>query len=108
MSLPRKRLPTFIKATGTSALILRRCRSRIHELPQDAEWLVHAAASPDLRVHNSQPIYASQTITQGTMTVLDCATRLPKLKGILNISSGYVYGYHSTERAHCGKKLRRL
>jgi len=69
----------------------------IHELPEDVEWIIHAAASPDLRVHNSQPIFASQTITQGTLTLLECAARLPKLKGLLNISSGYVYGYHTTK-----------
>jgi len=67
----------------------------LHDLPQDADWLIHAAASPDARVHNSQPIDASQTITQGTLNVLLAATRLPKLKGLLNVSSGYVYGYHS-------------
>ena len=69
----------------------------LHELPTDVEWIIHAAASPDSRVHNSQPIYASQTIAQGTSTMLECATRLPKLKGFLNVSSGYVYGYHSTK-----------
>jgi nucleoside-diphosphate-sugar epimerase len=69
----------------------------LHELPTDVEWIIHAAASPDLRVHNSQPIYASQTITQGTLTLLECVTRLPRLKGFLNISSGYVYGYYSTK-----------
>ncbi len=69
----------------------------IHELPSDVEWIIHAAASPDLRVHNSQPIFASQTIAQGTLTLLECATRLPRLKGFLNVSSGYVYGYHSSK-----------
>ncbi len=69
----------------------------LHELPADVEWIIHAAASPDLRVHNSQPLYASQTIAQGTLTLLECATRLPNLKGFLNVSSGYVYGYHSTK-----------
>lgn len=69
----------------------------IHELPQDTQWLIHAAASPDVRIHNSQPIHASQTITQGTYSVLDCATRLSDLRGILNISSGYVYGFRSSE-----------
>jgi dTDP-glucose 4,6-dehydratase len=67
----------------------------IHELPADVEWIIHAAASPDLRVHNSQPIYASRTIAQGTLAVLECATRLPRLKKFVNVSSGYVYGYHS-------------
>jgi len=69
----------------------------LHELPSEVEWVIHAAASPDLRVHNSQPIYASQTIAQGTLSLLECVTRLPNLKGFLNISSGYVYGYHSTK-----------
>lgn len=70
----------------------------LHEIPSDIEWVIHAAASPDLRVHNSQPLYASQTITQGTLSVLECATRLPSLKGFLNVSSGYVYGYHTTRK----------
>ncbi len=67
-----------------------------HELPQDTEWLVHLAASPDVRVHNSRPIYASQTITQGTYAVLDCATRLSGLKCMMNVSSGYVHGFQAS------------
>ena len=43
----------------------------LNELPADVEWIIHAAASPDLRVHNSQPIYASQTIAQGTFKLLE-------------------------------------
>lgn len=69
----------------------------LHELPSDVEWIIHAASSPDSRVHNSQPIYTSQTIAQGTLTILECATRLPNLRGLINVSSGYVYGYHSTK-----------
>lgn len=68
----------------------------IHELPQETNWLIHAAGSPDVRVHNSQPIYASQTIAQGTLSVLDCATRLSDLRGILNVSSGYVHGFRAS------------
>lgn len=67
----------------------------LHELPADTEWVLHAAGSPDVRVHNSQPLFASQTISVGTQSVLDAATRLPKLKGFVNISSGYVAGFHS-------------
>ena len=69
----------------------------LHELPEDVEWIIHAAASPDLRVHSSQPIYSSQSIAAGTLSMLDCATRLPRLKGFLNVSSGYVNGYHTTK-----------
>ncbi len=86
----------FAAPSGLATLVTDDIRG-VHELPKDTEWVIHAAGSPDVRVHNSQPIYASQTITQGTWTVLEAATRLPALKGFLNISSGYVYGFHSTK-----------
>jgi nucleoside-diphosphate-sugar epimerase len=86
--------PHLLQAPGVS-LRLGDVKA-LHELPEDVEWVVHAASSPDVRVHNSQPIYASQTIAQGTLNALDCATRLPRLKGFLNISSGYVTGFHSS------------
>jgi dTDP-glucose 4,6-dehydratase len=89
----QREAPHLVHAPGVT-LVVDDVKS-LHELPDDVEWLVHAASSPDVRVHNSQPIYASQTIAQGTLAVLDCATRLPKLKGFLNISSGYVAGFHS-------------
>ncbi len=70
----------------------------LHSLPEDVEWVLHAASSPDVRAHNSNPIDASQSIAQGTLNVLDCATRLPRLKGFLNVSSGYVAGFHSGDK----------
>lgn len=91
----KKEAPHLFAQQNHINLIVDDVRS-LHELPADVEWIVHAAGSPDSRVHNSQPIFASQTITQGTLSVLECATRLPKLKGFLNVSSGYVYGYHSS------------
>lgn len=80
---------------GPDATLLCDDVKSLHELPEDVEWIVHAAGSPDVRVHNSQPLFSSQTITQGTQSVLECATRLPRLKGFLNVSSGYVSGFHS-------------
>ena len=77
----------------------------VHELPANVNWIIHAAASPDLRVHNSQPIHASRTIAQGTQTILECASRLPALRGFLNVSSGYVYGYHSEDEAVTGRRF---
>lgn len=91
----KKEAPHLFEQQNHINLIVDDVRS-LHELPSDVEWIVHAAGSPDSRVHNSQPIFSSQTITQGTLSVLDCASRLPKLKGLLNVSSGYVYGYHSS------------
>ena len=95
-SFAKREAPHLYEQNENINIICNDIRS-LHELPADVEWIIHAAASPDLRVHNSQPIYASQTIAQGTLTLLECATRLPKLKGFLNVSSGYVYGYHSTK-----------
>lgn len=92
----KKEAPHLYEANENIELISDDVRS-LHEIPMDVEWIIHAASSPDSRVHNSQPIFATQTITQGTLTLLECAVRLPRLKGLLNISSGYVYGYHSTK-----------
>lgn len=102
----KREAPHLFSAGRNIEVICDDVRS-LHELPDDVAWIVHAAASPDSRVHNSQPIYASQTITQGTLTMLECATRLSGLRGFLNISSGYVYGYHAanvpiTERSFEG------
>ncbi len=90
----KKEAPHLYEPNENIKVICDDVRS-LHEVPADVEWIIHAAASPDLRVHNSQPIFMSQTIAQGTVTLLECATRLPKLRGFLNVSSGYVYGYHS-------------
>ena len=86
--------PHLYEDTESVTILADNVRS-IHELPTDVNWVIHAAASPDLRVHNSQPLHSSRTIAQGTQTMLECASRLPMLKGFLNVSSGYVYGYHS-------------
>ncbi len=92
----KKEAPHIYDGSHSITVIEEDIRS-LHELPTDIEWIIHAAAIPDLRVHNSQPLFSSQTISQGTLSMLECATRLPKLKGFLNVSSGYVHGYHTTK-----------
>jgi dTDP-glucose 4,6-dehydratase len=72
-------------------LIERDVRS-ILELPEEVNWIIHAAGNPDNRLHVSDPLRTMQVITQGTQAILEAATRLPNLKRILNISSGLVYG----------------
>ena len=64
----------------------------IVELPQSISMVIHAAGTPDNRVHTSNPIYTAHTIVNGTDAVLKAATRLPDLKKILHVSSGLVYG----------------
>lgn len=62
------------------------------ELPSSTNWLVHAAGTPDGRVHASNPVEVMSTIAEGTSNVLRLATRCADLRMILNVSSGHVYG----------------
>lgn len=62
------------------------------ELPPETTYMVHAAASPDSRLHASDPLQAIDVIVNGANSVLAAATRLPGLKKILLVSSGLVYG----------------
>ncbi|MBI4432098.1 MAG: NAD-dependent epimerase/dehydratase family protein [Candidatus Omnitrophica bacterium] len=62
------------------------------EIPQEVSWIIHAAGNPDNRVYASEPLRGIEVITRGTAAVLDCATRLPNLKKMLNVSSASIYG----------------
>lgn len=64
----------------------------INELPEDISYIVHAATSPDNRIHVSNPIETITTITRGTDNLIDSAFKLPNLKKFLYLSSGQVYG----------------
>lgn len=65
---------------------------RLIELPPEISYVIHAAASPDSRLHASDPLQTIDTIVNGTNSVLAAATRLPALKKILLVSSGLIYG----------------
>ena len=62
------------------------------DIPQEVNYILHAAASPDTRFHASQPLKTIETIANGTTNVLQAASRLPDLNNIIHISSGLVYG----------------
>lgn len=62
------------------------------ELPIGTQYLIHAAASPDNRLHASDPLRVIRTIVTGTQAVAESAARLPYLERMLNMSSGMVYG----------------
>ncbi len=64
----------------------------LKELPNTIEYIIHAAATPDNKIHMSNPIEVMSIISQGTKQVLDIALELNNVKKILNISSGQVYG----------------
>jgi nucleoside-diphosphate-sugar epimerase len=67
----------------------------IAELPDDVTLLIHAAASPDTRLHASDPLRTIHVITRGTEAVLAAATRLSRLKRMMNVSSALIYGSQS-------------
>jgi nucleoside-diphosphate-sugar epimerase len=64
----------------------------LHELPLDVTYVIHAASSPDSRVHVSQPLRTLETIFRGTSLILDYCFRLTGLKKVVYLSSNKVYG----------------
>lgn len=64
----------------------------LFELPADTDFIIHAAGTPDMRRHASSPLEVMSTIALGTEQVLRAAMRCSRLKLLLNVSSGLVYG----------------
>jgi dTDP-glucose 4,6-dehydratase len=62
------------------------------QFPMDADWVIHAAANPDVRTHASNPLDTASVIVDGTMSVVRIAERLGRLKKLLYLSSGLVSG----------------
>lgn len=67
---------------------------QLSNFPMDANWVIHAATSPDVRFHASNPFDTASTIVDGTMSILKVAERLSRLRRLLFISSGLV-SHHS-------------
>jgi dTDP-glucose 4,6-dehydratase len=68
---------------------------QLGQFPMNADWVVHAAANPDVRTHASNPLDTASVIVDGTMSVMRTAERLGRLKKLLYLSSGLVSGYQS-------------
>ena len=62
------------------------------ELPREATFVIHAAGSPDSRLHASDPLQTIEIIANGANALFTAATRLPTLRKILLVSSGLIYG----------------
>jgi nucleoside-diphosphate-sugar epimerase len=65
---------------------------QLNQFPMDTDWVIHAAANPDVRTHASNPLDTASVIADGTMSVLRTAERLGRLKKLLYLSSGLVCG----------------
>jgi dTDP-glucose 4,6-dehydratase len=62
------------------------------DLPMETNWIIHAAASPDNRLHATQPLETMSVIANGTYSILRAAERCSNFKMLLNMSSGLIYG----------------
>ncbi|OXA92183.1 NAD-dependent epimerase/dehydratase family protein [Flavobacterium hercynium] len=69
----------------------------LHDLPNDINYIIHAAGSPDNREHVSDPLKTIETFYKGTQSLLDVASRIQGLKKIIHLSSHQVYGKNENE-----------
>ena len=84
------RLPHLAKRSD-----IRLIKSDVRQLgqfPANADWVIHAAANPDVRTHASNPLDTASVIVDGTMSVMRTAERLSRLQKLLYLSSGLVSG----------------
>ena len=79
---------------------------QLDQIPMEVEWVIHAAANPDVRIHASNPLETASVIVDGTMTVMRAAERLSRLKMLLYLSSGLVSGTQSESRNGITEKLQ--
>jgi len=63
---------------------------QLGKIPMNTDWVIHAAANPDVRTHASNPLDTASVIVEGTMSVVRTAERLGRLKKLLYLSSGLV------------------
>jgi len=70
----------------------------IHSIPDEVNFIIHAAGTPDSRFHVSEPLKTIETIYKGTQSLLDAATRLSSLKKIICLSSHQVYGKNESRQ----------
>ena len=62
------------------------------ELPENINYIIHAASSPDNIEHINNPIETMNIISSGTKQLLDSIQNLENIKKVINLSSGQVYG----------------
>jgi dTDP-glucose 4,6-dehydratase len=84
------RLPHL--ANRTDVQLIQSDVRQLGQFPMDADWVIHAAANPDVRTHASNPLDTASVIVDGTLSVMRTAERLGRLKKLLYLSSGLVCG----------------
>lgn len=84
------RLPHLANRADTK--LIKSDVRQLGQFPMDADWVIHAAANPDVRTHATNPLDTASVIVDGTMSVVRTAERLGRLKKLLYLSSGLVCG----------------
>lgn len=87
------RLPHL--ASRADVCLIKADVRQLGSFPMNADWVIHAAANPDVRLHASSPLDIASVIVDGTMSVMKTAERLGRLKKLLYLSSGLVTGAQS-------------
>ncbi len=64
----------------------------LDSLPTGVTHVIHAAGTPDNRMHASDPLRTMSVISAGTSAVLRASVDSPDLQKFLFVSSGLVYG----------------
>ncbi len=86
----RSRLPHL--ANRKDIKLIKSDVRQLGQFPMEADWVIHAAANPDVRTHATNPLDTASVIVEGTMSVVKTAERLGRLKKLLYLSSGLVCG----------------
>jgi nucleoside-diphosphate-sugar epimerase len=86
--------------------VVERDAADISELPADTGWIVHAAGSPDNRLHAFDPVGTWRGLVSGTDAVLRVAGRLERLQRFVHVSSGLVYGAQPLDLERAGEGHR--
>ena len=64
----------------------------LSKLPDGVTYVIHAAGTPDNRVHVTDPLRTMSTIAHGTSAILRAAADSMDVRKVLNVSSGLIYG----------------
>lgn len=68
-------------------------------LPDGVTYVIHAAGTPDNRMHVTDPLRTMSTIARGTSAVLQAAAASFAVQKVLNVSSGLIYGAQPLDMA---------
>ncbi len=94
--LDRKPKPEYIALSKNIEYLQADVRS-ISDIPEDVNYIIHAASSPDSKFNSINPLETMTSITEGTTSILHVASRLSDLKNFLFVSSSDIYSHSNQD-----------